>query len=431
MSTPTISKHLLKRTISSRRQFLQLCGKLGLASGIASLTGLNSVRAATLGTSERVIFFYFPNGVVPDKYFADGVGTNFSLNYSMEPLEAFKDSLTLFKNLRLSGPEEDGHPNGAMRLLTGRTNGKGISLDKHLADAFAAQSTHSHIHLGIQSKKLVTNQHDIMISRIANGNEVSPEDNPIAANRSLFNGTSVIDIDEAQLAIFDNLQADLMELQALAGNDDATKLLQHAKAVEEIKQRTTAGTCTGFTITDFSDADVNNDKAVPTITKHQIDNMVQGMACGLSRVGTIQLSHHTGDCVMDWDYLAGTHDQSSHAASHNNTTIHSNQVRWYMDQVAYLLTQLQQRADPVRPGNMLDNSMVVVLSEISNGATHVKRPMPFFIAGKGGGAINTGRVLECNNASHADMLISVANAMGLSLSAFGDDSTGPLPGLLV
>lgn len=433
MSNNKISKHLIKQAQTSRRNFLQLCGKLGLSAGLAGFAGGNALRAAPNGVCERVIFFYFPNGVAKDHYFPTGSGTNFTLNHSMQALDPFKSSLTMFNQMRFatSGDGDEGHTTGAMRLLTARNQGNGISIDKLLADEIGQGSTHSHIHLGIQSHKNTNGQQDIMITRLDGGVEVGPEDNPAAANRILFADAKPIEIEEKQLAIIDSLHADLMELQSLAGNDDANKLLQHAKAVEEIRKRTNANSCSGFTISGFNEGDVNNDAAIPAITKHQIDNMVHAMACNLSRVGTIQLSHHTGEHVMNWDYLAGTNDQVSHAASHNDTNVHREQVRWYMEQVAYLLGELQSRPDPIKPGNMLDNSMVVVLSEISEGPTHIKHPTPFFIAGGASGAINTGRIIDCNNASHANMLVSIANAMGHPMTSFGDDGTGPLSGLLV
>jgi hypothetical protein len=82
-----------------------------------------------------------------------------------------------------------------------------------------------------------------------------------------------------------------------------------------------------------------------------------------------------------------------------------------------MLEALDSRPEPNkdRSGSMLDNSLVVVVSEISQGASHSRVDMPFYIAG--GKAIqgyDTGRVLDCQGASHTQLLVSLSELMGQS-----------------
>ena len=99
-----------------------------------------------------------------------------------------------------------------------------------------------------------------------------------------------------------------------------------------------------------------------------------------------------------------------------------------MEQFAYLLQELESR--PEGSGTMLDNSIVVLCSEVSDGNTHSFDNIPFVIAGNGGGMLRSGKLLEYNKKPHADLWITLAAAMGENLSQFGEDGTGILEGIL-
>ena len=79
---------------------------------------------------------------------------------------------------------------------------------------------------------------------------------------------------------------------------------------------------------------------------------------------------------------------------------------------------------------MLDESLVLLCSEISDGNTHLHDDMPFVLAGGGSGTIRTGQVMNVGYRRHGDLLVAIANAMGDGIGSFGDASSGPLPGLL-
>jgi len=104
------------------------------------------------------------------------------------------------------------------------------------------------------------------------------------------------------------------------------------------------------------------------------------------------------------------------------------QVRWWVDQFAYLLQSLAGR--PEDGGTMLDNSIVLLCTEISDGNTHRHDNMPFVLAGGGGGSVRTGQVLQFADAPHAGLYSAIAQALGRP-TKFGQVNAGPLPGLLV
>jgi hypothetical protein len=179
----------------------------------------------------------------------------------------------------------------------------------------------------------------------------------------------------------------------------------------------------------------------PTVLRLQLDVMVQAMACGLTRVGTVQCSHHTSELIMS--RFPGTSfsdpgfDMRSHQASHYGPRHDAGrreyrdylaQRRWFVEQFAYLVDQLAAR--PEDGGTMLDHSLLWLCTEVCDGNIHSHDDMPFVLAGGAGGRLRTGRKLDFNGAPHGNLLVTLARAMGDGASRFGQAGTGVLPGVL-
>jgi hypothetical protein len=93
---------------------------------------------------------------------------------------------------------------------------------------------------------------------------------------------------------------------------------------------------------------------------------------------------------------------------------------WYAEQLAYLLGKLD--AVPEGDGTMLDNTLVVLGSELSKGNSHSHMDAPFILAG-GAGAFAMNRNLDYatgQDVSHNNLLVAILNAMGVQATTFGD-----------
>jgi hypothetical protein len=80
---------------------------------------------------------------------------------------------------------------------------------------------------------------------------------------------------------------------------------------------------------------------------------------------------------------------------------------------------------------VMDNTLILVVNELSHGSLHSWQNMPFFLVGSAGGHFKTGRYLTFENKYHNDLLVSVLNAMGVEETSFGraELCKGPLAGL--
>jgi len=180
---------------------------------------------------------------------------------------------------------------------------------------------------------------------------------------------------------------------------------------------------------------------VPTHTNTLIDLMVLAFQCDATRVINFQQANggHSSFSSFPWINLNADH----HGLSHHNGDVATGaklaQIElWEMQNFAYFLKKM----DAVTEGGqtMLDNSLVFLSNELSDGNAHnqgtskyanftAPTGKPIVLAGSAGGKIKTGRHAAYANAAQADLFIALLNTLGVPVTAFGTAGTAPLTGL--
>lgn len=440
--------------VLSRRSLLR--GLLGAAM-LSPFAGLLRTAAAdgAGGPAKRILFFYFPDGV-PDpggaagKWFPQGSDTNVTLSENLAPLARFAKDTLFLRGLSMGATDAGSHPGGAKKLLTAVDGGGGESIDRWLARNVGSASPVSHLYLGAMAAQNNASG-DKFISYPSAGTTVAPEDDPRAAFARLFGSATPTPgassgPDPDDTSVLDTAFADLEGMRRRAGDVEKAKLDLHLEALRDVEKRVKGlgavptASCQNPRIdtAGITSQTLNEAATFPQILRAQSDLMVQAMACGLTRVGVLQCSQHTSELIMS--RFAGTplyrpsFDMRSHQASHygdpgdSKFADYTAQRTWFVAQAAYVLEQLAAR--PEGSGTMLDHSLVVICSEVSDGNTHSHDNMPFVVCGKGGGAVRTGRILDAGGRRHGELWVSLARAMGANLGSFGSGG-GPLPGVLV
>lgn len=446
----------LKTPLTTRRQILKAAGAAGLAAPLWALYGRRS-RAAG-GPARRAIFFYFPDGVAgpsqdgePSQWHCAGGETSFELSPLLSPLAALKSECVFLNGLTMGPTDSGSHPGGAKKLLTAADGGNGTSIDQALAQTAGKDAPFRHVYLGAMAAHNGASG-DKFISYPSPGQTQAPEDDPRAAFAALFGAGGAGGggmVDPSKQSVLDAAIADVEGLRASLGATEKAKLDLHLESLRELEKRL-AGPMGGASCdmpaidTDgFGEAQLYDSARFPAILRAQVDLMVLAMGCGLTRVGVIQGSQHTSELVMSrfegTEMFTPNFDMRSHQASHYGPKHDPNkaefaafvkQRRWWVEQFAYLLQQLKDRPDPAGDGSMLDSSIVLLCTEVCDGNTHLHDNMPFVLAGRAGGAISPGRLLTFEGRRHADLLLTIAHAMGETWGSFGEASSGPLQGVL-
>jgi hypothetical protein len=81
------------------------------------------------------------------------------------------------------------------------------------------------------------------------------------------------------------------------------------------------------------------------------------------------------------------------------------------------------RSTPDGDGNLLDHSMILYASAMSNGNAHDHYPLPVALFGGASGRLKGGRHIAADNQPMSNLLLSMADKVGIQMDFFGD-STG-------
>ena len=97
---------------------------------------------------------------------------------------------------------------------------------------------------------------------------------------------------------------------------------------------------------------------------------------------------------------------------------------YHIEQFKYFLDKL--KSIPDGEGSLLDNTMIVYGSGISDGDKHLHDDLPVLVAGGGQGTLKTGRHVRYEDETPlTNLYLSMLDRMGIKLDVFGD-STGEL-----
>lgn len=472
-----------------RRTVLRGAG--GMAIGLPFLSAmLRPGRShADESTPTRLITFFSPGGTLLDKWRPTGSETSFSLQPMMSPLAPYQDRLLFVDGLDLSITQiGHGHPHarGMGGVLTGQqllagnfnTNGgnagfsAGVSLDQAISASisrglrFPSLEVSAGWSTGISAGgqphpgNIITYQPPVTAGGQAV--PVPPATDPLNTLRSVFDGVGQdAEANAKALAwnqsILDGVQGDYNRVMGKLGSEDRSKVQAHLTLIRDIElglQQMGTDSCVvpgnvdptaGYYDdpiaegvsrgdADGGDMSITTGAKVPLKGKIMTDILVAALACDLTRVGTMQWSDAEAKFMLG--FLKESNGQS--LKDHHHGYQHDRGFQpealeliyhFYAENLAYLL----QKLDSVQEGNgtMLDNSLVLAVTEIQMPENHAQNNMPFLLAGKAGGRIRSGRWLKVPSQPHNNLLVSILNTFGLADTSFGhpDFCDGALSGL--
>ncbi len=438
----------------SRRTVLR---GLGVSMALPWLEATSTiVKAATLSASPtRMAFLFVPNGVVMNNWMPKTEGYGFQLPRTLEPLAAVQDELLVLSGLTHDKGRENGdgpgdHARSASVFLTGaqprKTDGEhirsGISVDQLAAKAVGQKTRFSSLELGVDPGRMAGNcdsgyscAYSSNISWSSDSTPVGKEVNPRLVFERLFASGKPSEIDKGQLqretlqkSVLDFIADDAKRLQSKLGRNDNRKLDEYLTGVREVERR--------IGIRTAKPIDIDVDYAIPDgipgdyqdHMRMMCDLMVLAFQTDSTRIATMMFAN-AGD-NKNYRKIGvpdGHHDISHHGDNPEKLEKLSKINRFQIQQLSYLL----QKMKSIREGErtLLDNSMVVYGSGISDGNRHNHDNLPILLAGSGGGTIETGRHLRYDiETPVCNLFMSMLDRMGVDAPFIGD-STGRLPGL--
>ena len=367
-----------------------------------------------------------------------------------------------------------GHQKGMGCILTGtvliggaQNNGdagmaNGISLDQVLAATPYGQGVKfPSLQLGVNVDENLADRYvDKRLSYSGPKTPLPPAVDPFVTFNRIFGGVAPAGAATGpnirQLmdsSVLDTVQHDFTRLQTKLSKADWQLLQQHQSGIRNIEQQLTAvfQTNMGCTLPQApmaagvdpmsavaTHAWAQDVKNFTTVGGLMIDIMVHALACGLTNLVTFQWANSEWDKVMSWiPGVTGGHHGLSHAQDAQLLKIDT----WYASQVNSMITKMDAIPDSGGTGTLLDNSLLMYTSCMSDGQAHVSTNVPIVLAGSNGGYFKQGKALRFNNTftnsavqdqqtigspdrSNNDLLASILDSFG-QLSAMAPTMKDP------
>ncbi|RYZ07998.1 MAG: DUF1552 domain-containing protein [Myxococcales bacterium] len=442
----------------SRRNVLRAAS--GAAMALPFLPSLlsRSARAQAAAVPKRFVTMYTPNGVIHEGWWPTAVASesSFELSASHAPLQAHKDRLLILGGLEMKVAAEGPggpHQRGIGALFTntqlgegvfmdgcGRTAGwaTGISVDQRIANAIGVDSPVASLQLGVRATE---NDVQGRISYAGSGTPLPPLSTPLDVYTRVFEkflpppATPDADAAKALLAqrksVLDAVAKEFTALNSQLGAQDRQTLDAHLTLVRDVERRLSlsAGDCQKPDVP--PELDPVSETDMPAIAELELDLLSLAFACDRTRVASFEVSTALNRIRYPWLESMGEGHTLSHSGSSDVSATAQliKRQAWHAGLIARLLDRLGAITEG--EGTVLDSTLLFWGNEVSMGTTHSHDNMPFLLAG-GGWAFRTGRYLQYQGNSHADLLVSLLNAMGVADATIGNAAfcTGPLPGLV-
>lgn len=420
----------------TRRQLLHGIGGALLAAPFARLlTG--TARAQGAPTARRLIIYFSPNGTIHQHWRPTGGERDFAFapGTMLEPLAPHRDDLVVIDGLDFyTGTNHEG---GMAAMLTnaggGGTETRNMSLDQFVAARIGEGDRFPSLEYGVLTDPWGGGVQTRMSYR-GPGELVHPDADPRRAFGRMFadllGGDDVIARKRARRqSVIDLARDELIDIRRRVGRAEQEKLDGHLASLRSL-ERSLFGeglACPAPLEPDPLGKDVNDN--FPAILDSQLRLAVAALACGMTKVASVQLSHTVSPVVFSWAGNTDGHHSLSHASDQQVAQIGQFVAaeRYCAQQFGVLLDLLKATPDP-EGGTLLDSTVVLWAKEMGDSRAHVCESVPFVLAG---GGFRGGRYLRYDGQSHSHLLVSICHALGLQNQTFGDPSTGsgPLPGL--
>jgi hypothetical protein len=397
----------------------------------------------------RLGFVYVPHGAVLDKWTPIGDGSNFQLNQIMAPLEPFKQQLVVVSGLANKAAESQGdgggdHARSGPSFLSGvhpkRTEGEdvraGITIDQIAAQHISQDTPLPSLELGTEDTGLVgvcdVGYSCAYMNSIAWRSPSLPlpmEINPRVVFERLFgDGSNAAERAQRKTedrSILDSVTREAAQLNSGLGQRDRTIVTEYLDNVREIERRIQKAEKQVASQVEVPDSPIGVPESFDEHAKLMFDLQVLAYRAEITRVSTFMLARDLSQRTFPQIGVPEPHHSVSHHGNNPAQIAKLAKINTYhASLMAYFFDKL--RATPDGDGNLLDHSMIMYGSSMSNPNEHNHFPLPLLVAGGGAGQLKSGRHLKFPERTPiANLLLAVLDKSGIHMDTLGD-STGKL-----
>jgi hypothetical protein len=436
---------IINRKHLPRRTFLK-----GLGTVVA-LPFLDAMVPAFAGPSftkypVRLAFPYVPNGMMMQYWTPQKVGKDFEFTRILKALEPFRQDMLVLTGLNhANGAGPGDHAGASATYLTGvAPNGSspadirlGISVDQVAAQAIGSQTRLPSIELGCESTREVGacdgGYSCAYINNMSWRNATTPvplETNPRLVFERLYGSLDTSTdpklqarLDANRKSVLDYVSDETKRLEGSLGASDKLKLEEYLGAVRDIEKQIERAEDRNRQ----SHPQIEKPVSVPAVfgehARLMSDLLVLAFQADITRVATLVYAKEgSGRAYPELGFGDGHHPVTHHRNRPDLIEKCALIELHHMEQFGYLAGKMKsiQEGD----GTLLDHSMVVYGSSMSEPNGHNHKNVPCLLLGRGDGSIKPGRhIVYSSDTPQTNLWLTLLDRIGVRTETLGD-STG-------
>ena len=391
---------------------------------------------------------YFSNGVEPAHWWAKGSGASMEFGPGAQPLSTHGQDLVFIRGLYHQSAFVSTSPHlGRMNLLSGAPVSLdpndirvGTSMDQVLSRQIGGQTTVPSLVMGIEPNELRLEDGLSMIygSAVSWATPTKPATKEIYPSRTFDQLVGDGSGRKLDRSILDAVLAETHSLQPKISRGDKVKLDEYLESVRDIEKRIDRAAkeerLEGWRPTlaqpNMPRPADQLPQDVPVHMKLMLDLTVLAFQMDKTRIATLMLNNDLSQ--MNFKFLEGVRGALHLDLTHNGRApaleaMYLKTNQFHVQQFTYLMDRM--KAIDEGGSSLLDNSLLMLTSSLFDGDTHGADQLPIVLAGKAGGALKTGRILDYlekgnENRRACSLYLSLMDRMGVKLDRFGDATTG-------
>jgi hypothetical protein len=392
------------------------------------------------------VYWFLPNGLLPDKTRPTTEGADYDLPPVLSELAPVKDRVSVITGLenraaRAPGSAYSSHERAMMSVLTDEYLDTGfleelkggLSVDQYAARIIGQATPFKSLVLGTPETSLAgIGNLGIYYSTLSWAGPKQPIP-PIASPRSLFErmfAGSDPTVTAQELALRKELRKSVLDavrerttrLESRLDAGDRAKLDQFTTGVRELELRIDQLAEASCPPIDTPPANLD----LPEMVTAFHDLLVLALQCDQTRVASFMLGPTVSTMSYPFLGVSSDHHSLSHGFRYSETDL-ADLLRiqgWAIGQWGSLAAKLA--AIPEDGGDMLSNTMMMLVTEFADSNDHVASPQSVLVAGGEAGGVVQGRHRVYEGRPHVDLLAATLEFAGVDSTGFGTNQTGPI-----
>jgi hypothetical protein len=386
----------------------------------------------------RFLAYYLPNGQAMPYWTPAGEGRNFTLSTILEPLEPFREQLTVFSGLEASWNQNHAGASGC--FLTGALHGAdnntatiaSTSLDQLMAREFGKETQLASLEMALDRPANagvcavgLSCAYTHTISWRSDSQPLPMEFHPRSVFEKLFGDTGSTARAvraqrlQEQKSILDSVTGALAALKREIGAQDQIKIEEYTTAIRDVERRIALAEAQ----IDVELPEMDTPPGVPdTVEAHlelMLDMQLLALQGDLTRVMTFMVGKEQN--ARPYPQI-GVPDAWHPLSHHGNDPDRVEQLsrinRHHMELFAKYLTRLRATQDG--DGSLLDHMTILYGSGMSNSSGHAGNNLPLLLVGGGNGRLRAGGHLKYEGKpNHANLLATIMDKFDMPIDKVG------------